>query len=104
MMEVWDEIPGLIAVYKVINDKLTKIYGQHVRIDLGRLYEFLKKDYIIGSDQAEKLKFLKPFLGFAMVLDDLGIVYLGDFVIFVDPLKTDWDKVIKLTMKEVIVK
>ncbi|MEM1626591.1 MAG: hypothetical protein QXV69_04825 [Sulfolobaceae archaeon] len=103
-MEVWDEIPGLIAVYKVVNDKLVKIYGQNVRIDLTRLYEFLKKDYSIGEAQAEKIKFLKPFLGFAMVLDDLGIVYLRDLVIFVDPLKTDWDKVIKIAMKEVVVR
>jgi hypothetical protein len=101
---LWSQLPGIIAVYRIRGDRAVKEYGETIRIDFTRLIEILKEDYKIGKEQAEKLRFIKPFLGFAMVIDDLGIIYLDDMIIFVDPYKTDWDKVIKAILKEVIVK
>jgi len=42
-------------------------------------------------------------LGFAMILDDLGVAYMGGYVMFVDAVKTNWNTVLD-AFKEVLVK
>ncbi|AWR99227.1 hypothetical protein [Metallosphaera hakonensis] len=94
-------IPGLKAVYRIDGEEMKKVVGEDVKIDLVKLRKFLMENFEIGKEEAEKLD-MGDFLGFAMILDDLGIALMGNYVIFVDALKTNWNKVLEAFQEALI--
>ncbi|BAB66780.1 hypothetical protein [Sulfurisphaera tokodaii] len=97
----FNRIPGLIAVYKIDNDSVIKIYGKDINIDINKLKNIIMENMRIGKDEAKKLKLIDPFLGFAMVVDDIGITYLSGLIVITEAKKTNWDFLIKSLLKEV---
>ncbi|BFH72346.1 hypothetical protein SJAV_02900 [Sulfurisphaera javensis] len=97
----FDRIPGLIAVYKIDNDTVIKLYGRDIKIDLNKLKNILTENMRIGEEEAKKLKLIDPFLGFAMIVDDIGITYLNNLLIVSEAKKTNWDFLIKSVLREV---
>lgn len=97
----FDRIPGLIVVYKIDNDSVKKIYGKDLNIDLDRLKNLIMENMRIGEEEAKKLKLIDPFLGFAMIVDNMGIVYLNNMIIFAEAKKTNWDFLIKNVLRGV---
>ncbi|ABP94461.1 MULTISPECIES: hypothetical protein [Metallosphaera] len=87
-------IPGLRAVYRVEDQGMMKITGEDINIDLNKLQAFIKENFKIGQDEAKKLD-MGDLLGFAMILDNLGIAVMGNYVVFVDAVKTNWNKVLE---------
>lgn len=98
----YKDIPGLIGVYKISGNKLVKVYGEDLKINADKLVNILMENMRIGEEEYKKLGY-GPFLGFAMILDDLGIVYLNETLIVVEALKTNWSKVIEEARKGVII-
>ncbi|BCU70998.1 hypothetical protein [Stygiolobus caldivivus] len=92
----FQKIPGLLAVYRLKDDHLEKVYGMDmIRVDLGKLAKILVENMEIGQQEAKKLKLLDPLLGYAMIIDDIGVVVVRDLVYFVRARETNWDYVIK---------
>ncbi|BCS92299.1 hypothetical protein L3N51_01235 [Metallosphaera sp. J1] len=87
-------IPGLRAVYRIEEGGMRKVMGEDINVDLNKLSAFLKENYRIGEDEAKKLD-MGELLGFAMILDNLGIAVMGNYVVFVDAVKTNWNKVLE---------
>ncbi|AEB95886.1 hypothetical protein [Metallosphaera cuprina] len=90
----FDQIPGFKAAYLINGNEMRKVAGEDIKVDLKKLADFLAENYRIGKDEAEKLD-MGDLLGFAMILDDLGIAFMGNYVVFVDALKTNWNKVLE---------
>ncbi|ARM74802.1 hypothetical protein [Acidianus manzaensis] len=97
----YQDIPGLIGVYKISGNGLSKIYGEDLKMDSNKLINLLMENMRIGEEEFKKLGF-GPFLGFAMILDNTGIAYLNGIVVVVDATKTDWSKVIEEMQKGVV--
>ncbi len=97
----YEDIPGLIGIYKITGDSVTKIYGQDLKLDPQKLVNILMENMRIGEEESQKIG-LGSFMGFAMILDDLGIAYINNTIILVDAVKTNWSKVIKELEKGVI--
>jgi hypothetical protein len=96
----FQRIPGLIAVYRLENDRLVEVHkNRPINVDLGKLASILKENMEIGSQEAKRLKLLDPFLGFAMIVDDIGITFIGDLLIITDARGTNWDMVIKEVLR-----
>ena len=96
----FQKIPGLIAVYRINGESLEKVYGIDITsVDLNKLAKILVENMKIGQEEAKKLKLLDPLLGYAMIVDDLGIVVIGDMVYFVRARETNWDNVIKTAIR-----
>ncbi len=83
-------------------DDLVKVYGEEINLDTKKLVSFLKENAKIGEEEARKLD-MGTLLGFAMILDNLGVAYMGGYVMFVDAVKTNWNTVLD-AFKEVLVK
>lgn len=98
----FSKVPGLKAVYRVEGDDLVKVSGEDVKVDTKKLVNFLRDNSKIGEEEARKLD-MGSLLGFAMILDNLGIAYMGNYVLFVDALKTNWNTVLQ-AFKEVLAK
>lgn len=96
----FERIPGLIAVYKIDGDKMIKIQGEDIKVDLEKLRNLLMENMRIGEEEAKKLKLISPFLGFAMIVDDIGITYVNNYVIFTQAKKTNWDFLVKSLLKD----
>jgi hypothetical protein len=97
----YEDIPGLIGIYKITGDSVTKIYGQDLKLDPQKLVNILMENMRIGEEESQKIG-LGSFMGFAMILDNLGIAYINNTIILVDAVKTNWSKVIKELEKGVI--
>lgn len=96
----FQRIPGLIAVYRLENDKLVEVYkARPIKVDLDKLAKILKENMEIGSQEAKRLKLLDPFLGFAMIVDDIGITFVHDILIITDARGTNWDIVINEALR-----
>jgi len=98
----FNKVPGLKAVYSVKGDDLVKVYGEEINLDTKKLVSFLKENAKIGEEESRKLD-MGTLLGFAMILDNLGVAYMGGYVMFVDAVKTNWNTVLD-AFKEVLVK
>ncbi|QKR00081.1 hypothetical protein GWK48_06565 [Metallosphaera tengchongensis] len=96
----FDVIPGFRAAYRISGDEVTKVKGEDVNINMKKLVEIIRQNAKIGDEEAKKLD-MGTLLGFAMILDDLGIAYMGGYIVFVDALKTNWNKVLE-AFKEVV--
>ncbi|QGA53248.1 DUF2173 family protein [Sulfolobus sp. E5-1-F] len=99
-----DKIPGVIAIFRFHEGKLTKIQGEDILIDLDKLSEILMENMKIGANEARELKFLEPFRGFAMILDDMGVVFLDDYLVITNAKKTNWDLLIKAILKGEVIR
>ncbi len=97
----YEDIPGLIGVYKISNGTITKVYGEDLRVNPEKLMNILMENMRIGEEESQKIG-LGSFMGFAMILDNLGIAYLNNTIILVDAVKTNWSKVVKELEKGVI--
>lgn len=97
----YEDIPGLIGVYKISGSTITKVYGQDLKLNPEKLLNILMENMRIGEEESLKIG-LGSFMGFAMILDNIGIAYLNNTVILVDAVKTNWSKVIKELEKGVI--
>ncbi|WP_338604650.1 DUF2173 family protein [Sulfolobus tengchongensis] len=97
-----DNIPGVLAVYRFQDGKLIKIQGQDLLVDLDKLSNILIENMRIGENEARELKFLEPFRGFAMILDDIGMVFVDDYLIFTNAKKTNWDLLVKSVLKGLV--
>jgi len=95
-----ENVKGVLGVYQVKGKSLVKLWGDDLRIDKEKLVSYLLENMEIGYSQAPKLK-MGSFLGYAMILDDIGIVFLNNYLIITDPKKVNWDHVIPYMMKEV---
>lgn len=97
----FDRIPGLIAVYKITGDEVKKLYGRDIKIDLKKLRDLIMENMRIGEEEAKELKLLDPFLGFAMIVDNIGITYVNNYIVLTEAKKTNWDFLIKSLLREV---
>ncbi|AWR96323.1 hypothetical protein DFR86_01355 [Acidianus sulfidivorans JP7] len=97
----YQDIPGLIGVYKISGNTVSKIYGEDLKMDPNKLVSILMENMRIGEEEYKKLGY-GPFLGFAMILDNVGIAYLNETIIVVDAVKTDWSKVLEELRKGVV--
>jgi len=97
----FDRIPGLIAVYRITDSQMTKVYGKDVGVDLNKLRDMIMENMRIGEEEAEKLKLIQPFLGFSMIVDDMGLTYINGYVVFTQAKKTNWTLLIKTLLREV---
>lgn len=97
----YKDIPGLIGVYKISGNKLTKVYGEDLKIDSEKLLKIVMENMRRGEEEYRSIGY-GPFLGFAMILDDLGIIYLNETLIVVDAIRTNWNKAIEEARKGVI--
>ncbi|AWR95814.1 hypothetical protein [Acidianus brierleyi] len=97
----YEDIPGLIGVYKISGSTITKVYGQDLKLNSEKLLNILMENMRIGEEESRKIG-LGSFMGFAMILDNLGIAYLNNTIILVDAVKTNWSKVVKELEKGVI--
>lgn len=79
-----------------------KIYGEDLKLDSKKLINVVMENMRIRKDQFKKLGF-NPFLDFAMILDNIGIVYLNNLLVVVDDAKTNWSKVIDKIKEGVII-
>jgi hypothetical protein len=96
----FQKIPGLLAVYRFSGEHLEKIYGMDItKVDLSKLAKILMENMEIGKEEAKRLKLLDPLLGYAMIVDDLGLVVIKDMVYFVRAKETNWDYVIKFAIE-----
>ncbi|MEM4884115.1 MAG: hypothetical protein QXO77_01175, partial [Saccharolobus sp.] len=69
-----------------------------------KLLNILLEKYEDREKEAKELKFLGSLRGFAMILDDLGIVFINDYLILTDAKKTNWDLLIKDTLKGMVMR
>lgn len=99
-----DKVPGIIAVFRFREGKLAKIYGQEISMDLDKLSNILVENMRIGETEAKELKFLEPFRGFAMILDDTGVVFVDDYLVITDAKKTNWDLLVKSILKGEVIR
>jgi hypothetical protein len=90
----YENIPGLIGVYKIVGSGLEKVYGQDLKVDKDKLIQILMENMRIGEEEARKIG-LGSLMGFAMILDDLGITYLNGALVVVDAVKTNWEIVVR---------
>ncbi|BDB99288.1 hypothetical protein [Saccharolobus caldissimus] len=97
-----DNLPGVLAIYRFQGGRLQKIKGVDIKINLDKLSDILVENMRIGEQEAKDLKFLEPFRGYAMILDNMGIVFIDDYVIFTDAKKTNWDLLIKSALKGMV--
>ncbi len=97
-------IPGVIAVYKLEGDKIIKIDGDDVNIDFNKLASIIFENIRMGREEAKDLSFLEPLRGFAMILDDLGLVFIDGYIIFADARATNWDMLIKNALKGAVIR
>ncbi|AOL17786.1 hypothetical protein BFU36_09140 [Sulfolobus sp. A20] len=97
-------IPGVIAVYKLEGDKIIKIDGEDVNIDFNKLVSIIFENIRIGKEEAKELSFLEPLKGFAMILDNLGLVFIDGYIIFTDARATNWDMLIKNALRGVVIR
>ncbi len=95
-----ENVKGVLSVYRTDGKSLVKIWGDDLKIDKDKLLAYLRENVEIGSSQAPRLD-MGSFLGFAMILDDVGIVFVNNYLVITDPIKVNWDQVISSTMKEV---
>lgn len=96
----FQKIPGLLAVYRFSGEQLEKIYGMDItKVDLSKLAKILMENMKIGKEEAKRLKLLDPLLGYAMIVDDLGLVVIKDMVYFVRAKETNWDYVIEFAVE-----
>ncbi|ACP39381.1 DUF2173 family protein [Saccharolobus islandicus] len=99
-----DNIPGIIAIFRFREGKLTKIQGQDILIDLDKLSNIIMENMRIGENEAKELKFLESFRGFAMILDDIGVVFVDDYLVITNAKKTNWDLLIKAILKGEVIR
>ncbi len=97
----YKDIPGLIGVYRVSGGSVVKVYGEDLKLDQQKLVNILMENMRIGEEEAKKLG-LGSFMGFAMILDDLGIAYINNTIVVVDAVKTNWSTVVKEIEREVV--
>ncbi|MEM0363337.1 MAG: hypothetical protein QXH75_06020 [Sulfolobaceae archaeon] len=97
-----DNVAGVKSVYRLQGDKLVKVSGEDIQINPDKLRNILLENMRIGEEEAKELKFLGSLRGFAMILDDLGIVFINDYLILTDAKKTNWDLLIKATLKGMV--
>ena len=78
------KIPDLLVVYRFSSEHLEKIYGMDItKVDLSKLDKILMENMEIGKEEAKRLKLLDPLLGYATIVNDLGLVVIKDMVYFV---------------------
>lgn len=94
---------GVIAVYRLKDGKLVKVEGRDVSVDLDKLAGIIEENKRIAEQQASELGFLEPLRGFAMVVDDLGLAVIDNYVVFADARKVNWDSLLKSLLKGVVV-
>ncbi len=95
-----ENVKGVLGVYRLDGNSLVKLWGEDMSIDKEKLITYIKENMEIGSSQAPRLG-MGSFLGFAMILDNVGVVFLNGYLIITDPVKVNWDHVINASMKEV---
>ena len=94
---------GVIAVYTLQGGKLVKVEGKDVSVDLDKLARIIEENKRIARQQAGELGFLEPLRGFAMIVDDLGLAVIDDYVVFAEARKVNWDSLLKSLLKGVVV-
>ena len=97
-----DNVPGVKSVHRLQGDKLVKVSAEDLQINPDKLLNILLEKYEDREKEAKELKFLGSLRGFAMILDDLGIVFINDYLILTDAKKTNWDLLIKDTLKGMV--
>ncbi|MEM0304816.1 MAG: hypothetical protein QW685_07270 [Saccharolobus sp.] len=97
-----DNVSGVKSVHRLQGDKLVKVSAEDLQINPDKLLNILLENMKIGEKEAKELKFLGSLRGFAMILDDLGIVFINDYLILTDAKKTNWYLLIKDTLKGMV--
>lgn len=100
--KMYENVPGFKCAMKLRPEGLEVKEGK-CDIDKEKLYRIIKENMRIGEEQTKRMNRFYPFLGFGMIMDDTGILVIGDNVVIVDARATNWSEVFN-TMRRVMAK
>jgi len=102
LREILDlSLHGLICLMRIQGGKLVEVSGSSP-VDKGklvRLVEILENGSARGS---ERIRSLGRPVGMSVILDDLGVLVIGDYVALVHAREVNWSELVK-QMRRVIV-